>query len=328
MSLKYVLTQAGNKIGLDPSEPSQRSVLLRYANEAADEMYTQADVDGSLVEQVFKVNGDQTISLPEYVGRVRAMREYYSQIPWHVRQLRPRYNVANWQDGWRGFRLKGKQALQATITNQSQVVVTVATVEDPPVVVSLSGSTDTAALVSEQITMTTTQMLSVNEYNDLTAVKKDRVNSVNVVVSDVDGKLLTTIPNNRLQALYQIIDVSMSPWLPQSNSTQDHWLEILYKMPLPWFSGDDDEFPVPGYDNAWVNKVMQLYSEEQGKGDQAAAYDAKATRTMARILEDQNKATEDCVSLVPNPHDTLMPRIRPRRPGRYRSGYMGRYGAI
>ena len=58
MSLKYILSQAGSKMGLDPEEDSERRVLLRYANEAARELYKQADMAGSLMEQVFKVNGE------------------------------------------------------------------------------------------------------------------------------------------------------------------------------------------------------------------------------------------------------------------------------
>ena len=64
MSVQLILSLAGDKMGLNPSLASQRAVLLRFLNEAAEELYDQSDPIGSLAEQVFKVNGDQTISCP------------------------------------------------------------------------------------------------------------------------------------------------------------------------------------------------------------------------------------------------------------------------
>jgi len=314
-------------MGLDPSDTGQRAVLLRFANEAADELYNQADIPGSLVEQVFKVNGDQTISLPAYVGRIRAIREYSSQVPWHINQMRPRYNQQNWKDCWRNWRMKNQQCLQATITNQSVLVYTTAAVENPPVVVTVTGPTATATLATESVTLSSTQVTGTVNFLDLVSARKTSANNYDITISDVDGKLLTTIPNNELEAKYQIVDVSLSPWLQQTQSQLDHYVELLYKKILPWYSLDSDEFPAYGYDNAWVNKGLQLWMEEQGKADLAAGYDAKATRTVARRVEDENRATEDTVSLVDNPHDCIQPRIRPRRPGRYGGySYPSRFG--
>lgn len=322
MSVQYILSQAGSKMGLDPTIPTDstvstgRSVLLRYLNEAARELWEQADVPGCLMEQVFHVNGDQTISLPSTVGTIRAIRELDSQVPWHINQMRPRYNVYNWKDNWRNWRIRNTQALMATVTNQSVGVLSVPRVETPPVVVTVSGNTLDASNVSEVITMDTASKMTVNNFLDYNAVTKNRINTCDVSLKDVDGKLLTVIPNNELEASYQIIDVSACPWLPQSNGTVDNYLEILYKKSLPVFQNDGDEYPAQGYDDVLVNKIMQLWCEEQGKASEALAWDAKATRTMARIKENQNMETEDMVALQPNPHDTLHSRIQPgqRRP--------------
>lgn len=322
MALKYILAQAGAKMGLNPNATTSRQVLLRFINEAMDELYSQSDMAGSLDEKVFKVNGDQTVALPYFVGDVRAVREYSSQIPWNINQQRPRYNQSNWSDSWRGFRLKGVQALMDSVTNQSSVKVVVGKVETPSVVVTISGPTLLASSISEVVTMDALTKTTTNQFLDITSVKKDRVNDSDVTVNDVDDKLLTIIPNNMLYAQYQIIDVSLCPWLSQDTGRLDHYLEILYKKALPWMSNDGDEFP-PGsmYDNIIVNKVLQLWKEEQGKGDEAMAYDAKATRGLARKHEEQNRATQDAVALVGNPHDDLLPRVRSRRPGRYGGGY-------
>jgi len=326
MGVKYIFSQAGAKMGLNPSDVDSRNTLARYLNEAANELYDQVDMPGSLMEQAFKVNGDQTISCPSYVGKIRAAREIDSHIAWHINQLRPRYNQFNWMDMWRNLRLKNRQCLMATVVNTSNGVLTVSVVENPPITVSLTGPTITATNISEDVVMSALSVNTVNQFTDYTSVKKDRVNNCDVTLSDVDGTVLTIIPNDQLSANYQIIDVSSCPWLPTTTSTLDHYLEILYKKALPYLINDNDEFPAQGYDDILVNKMNQLWAEEQGKADVAMAYDTKATRSLARKIEDQNRGTEDVVSLVANPHDALMPRIRHGRRRYYRTSGSRGYG--
>jgi|SRR5882724_4042251 len=309
MSVGYILRQAGAKIGQNPQDPGERLTLLRFLNEAARELYVQSDMPGSLQELTFKINGDQTVTMPMFVGRVRAAREAASQMAWHFNQIRPRYNQFNWTDAWRNYRLKNKQALMATVVNESVGVITVPEVEDPPIIVSLSGPITKASLINEQVVMDATSKSTVNQFKDYTSVKKDRKNNFDVTLSDVDGKLLTVIPNNQLVAQYQILDVSAMPWLPQDTSVVDNYVELLYKIALPYLSEDDDEFPGFDYDDIIVNKMMQLWKEEQDKVEGAQLYDGKATRSLARLVEEQNRETEDMIALVSNPHDTLLRRI-------------------
>lgn len=323
MSVKNILALAGGKMGLNPAAPNERAVLVRFLNEAAEELYKKSDPPGSLMEQVFKVNGDQTISCPSYVGKIRAVREYASMQAWHINQMRPRYNQFNWVDMWRNYRLKNKQALMASVTNQSVGVLTVTAVENPPVIVSVSGPTTTATLLSEQIVMDSVSKPTINQFLDYSSVKKNRVNAYDVVLSDVDGKVLTIIPNNVRVAQYQIIDVSSCPWLPQNTSKFDNYVEILYKKALSYLLLDDDEFPAFDYDYVIVNKMMQLWAEEQEKVDIASAYDAKAIRSAGETLEDQNRGTEDVVAFVAHPHDSLLKRIGIGMRRRY-SLYTGR----
>lgn len=339
MSVGYCLRQAGVKMGLNPNAQASRLTLLRFLNEAAIELYDQSDMPGSLMEQVFKVNGDQTISCPWYVGKIRGAREVDSHVAWSINQLRPRYNQFNWPDMWRNLRLKNTQALMVSVTNESKGVISVPTIEDPAIIVSVNGPTPSSSESAESITMDSSctpvtdssgiiayTKTTQNSYLDFTSVKKNTVNDYDVTLKDVDGKVLTVIPNNQLEARYQIIDVSQCPWLAISTSTLDHYMEILFKRRLPQFYNDTDEFPAQDYDNIIVNKMIQLWYEEQGKTDLALAYDTKATRSLARKTEDQNRATEDVVATVANPHDVILPRIRQGRRKYYR-GYGSRgYG--
>lgn len=322
MSLGYVLAQAGAKMGMNPSQPSDRLVLLRFANEAAEELYDSFDPPGSLMEEVFKVNGDQTISMPYYVGEVRGVRESDSWATWHINQLRPRYNQFNWPDAWRNIRLKNTQCLAATIINQSVGVFTVKAVEDPPVTLTIAGRTDDSAEMNETVVMDSTTKMTVNQYSDYSLLRKDRCNTYDITLSDVDGRFMSIIPNNMLESLFQVYDVSMCPWTQQNTSVQDHYLEILFKKALPWYQNDSDTFPAQKYDNIWVNKILQLWAEEQGKMSDALAWDAKATRSAARKKENRNESTEDKVAVTANMHDTLLPRVRAGRHRYLRGRFM------
>jgi hypothetical protein len=165
---------------------------------------------------------------------------------------------------------------------------------------------------------------TVNCYSDYTTViKPDGVNQYDITLSDVDGNILTVIPNCMKEAIYQILDVSMFPFLPGSNANPlANYLEILYKKALPYLSNDSDSFPSKtNYDDVLVNKMMQLWMEEQNKPDIALAYDSKATRSLARKHEDQNRATEDEIALARNPHDRIHARVSGSR--RFYLGWWG-----
>lgn len=310
MSVKTILAIAGPKMGLSPSDSGQRDVLLRYLNEGAQELYDQSDIEGSLMEAVFPVDGNQQIVLPSYVGSLRAMREYSAQIAWNSRNMIPRYAQANWSQQWRNWRAKGTSATHSPITNEAAVVLSVHTVESPAVVVSISGPTEHASMVSEQVTLDATNKQATINFTDIKALVKDRVNNYDITVSDLDGNELAVIPNNQLKTQYRLYDVSMYPWSTPATDQSSNLMEVLYKNILQWLSNDDDEFPVVGMDNVIVNKMLQLWNEDQGKPELALSFDQKATRTLARKQEDTNRGQEHIVTFGEHPHDTLLRRNR------------------
>jgi hypothetical protein len=273
---------------------------------------------GSLMEALFKINGDQTVAFPSYVGDLRAARPYDTQVPIHINQMRPRYNIVNWPDMWRNYRIKNKHPLRTSVKNESTNTVVVSAVETPPIVVTVSGSTEDAENVSETLVMDSLEKETVNTYTDINSFTKDRVNTCNVSLQDADETELAMIPNNQLESRYLIIDVSIFPWANNDGgSTQAQWIEVLYKKRLTILSNDSDEFPATGYDDVLVNKTIQLWYEEQGNVDLALVFDTKATRTLARIHENENRATEDVIAMVQNPHDTLLNRVQTRSSGFY-----------
>ena len=324
MALQYILQQVGYKAGLNPGDTGQRSVLLRFVNTSAKELWEMSDMSGSLMEQYFKVNANQEIALPDYVGSVRAMRQAWEHIALKLSQMRPRYNQFNWSDEWRNWRIKGLHTLQAALTNQSQLLLNVEAVETPPITVNVSGSSAGSSIISETVIMNATQVPTVNEYNDVTAFTKTAVSQFNVVMADIDGNQISYLANNKLKAQFQIIDVSSAPWFPPNVNPLLGWIEVLYKKALPWFQNDNDEFPAVGYDEVIITKCLQLYYEEQGNINLATAFYQKAQQMLAQIHENANRGTDDEVALVENPHDIINPRIGFGRDWRYAYRITGR----
>lgn len=324
MPLSYILSQVGAKMGLNASDTGQRNVMLRFVNEAATELYHMSDMAGCLEEQYFKINPNQTLSLPHYVGQIRAMREAYQHTALTLSQMRPRYNQFNWEGEWKNWRLKGLQTLQTSLTNQSNLVLTVAAVETPPVTINITGPGVGSSNLSETIVMDATSKQTTSQFLDVTSFTKTTVNQYDVMLSDIDGNQLSYIPNNELKAQFQIVDISTSPWYPPNINPLLGWVEVLYKKALPWFQNDTDEFPAVGYDNIIVNKCLQLYYEEQSNPQLAMAYYQKANQSLAQIHEDANRGTDDVVSMVAHPHDQMNPRVGFGRDWKYAYRITGR----
>ena len=324
MALNYILTQVGNKIGKNPALDGDRKVMLRFVQEAARELYAVSDMAGCYDEQYFKVNSNQTIELPDYVGQIRAMRESETIIAIKLSQMRPRFNQIPWPDEYRTWRILGLQTLQTTLKNQSELVLGVSQVENPPVVVNISGSSDGSAMISESVTMDAITKTTVNHYNDVSSFTKNTVNSYNIILSDIDGNQISYLANNKLKASFQIIDISTAPWFPAIASPLLGWVEVLYKRALPWFSNDNDEFPAVGYDDVIVNGVLQLWYEEQGNVQGAMAWMQKKISSLAAIHEDMNRGTDDVVSMVRNGHDDINPRVGFGRDWRWAYRIQGR----
>jgi len=324
MALYYILQQVGFKTGLNPADSNQRAVLLRFANTAAKELYSQSDMAGCLEEQYFKINANQTISLPEYVGQIRAMREAWSHIAIKLSQMRPRYNQFNWPDEWRNWRVKGLQTLQTSLQNQSKLVISATAVEAVPATINISGPSLGSSNVSETLVLSSTSVQTANSYLDVSAFTRNAAGQYDIVLSDIDGNQISYIPNNKLKAQFQIVDISTSPWFPANVNPLLGWVEVLYKKSLQWFDNDNDEFPAPGYDEVWINKCLQLWYEEQNNIQVATSYYQKATMLLAQIHEDANRGTDDVIAFVENPHDRINHRTGFGRDWQYAYRITGR----
>ena len=304
MSVEYILDRAGKKLGVNPNDNHQRSIMLAYLNEGAQELYEESDMVGSLVEDSFYVQGNKTIALPSNVSSIRAVREKESKYPWNLSNLTERYAYNTLEQDDRTWRIKGYEPFKVTPTSFSgmKAVVTAAM---STITITVVGSAAGISRTFEDITLSGTSNVFSTTFTSIESIIKSDVCTYDINIKESDDTVVAVIPNNEKESQYLIVDVSEFPWESDAAQNDEHTLEVVYKKKLPYLSKDSDEFPADGYDNIIVNKVMQLYMEEQGKLEEAMLYDKKASRSMGRRNSDLQRGQRQKVRFDKHPHDKL-----------------------
>jgi len=304
MSVEYILDRAGKKLGINPNDNHQRSIMLDYLNEGAQELYEESDMVGSLVEDSFYVQGNKTIALPSNVSSVRAIREKESKYPWNLSNLTERYSRNNISQEDRTWRIKGYEPFKVTPTSFSGMKA-VATAAMSSITLTVVGSASGITKAFEDVALSSTSDAFSTTFTSIESIIKSDVCTYDISIKQSDDTVVAVIPNNEKESRYLIVDVSKYPWESDAAADDEHTLEVLYKEKLPYLSKDSDEFPADGYDNIIVNKVMQLYMEEQGKIEEAMLYDKKASRSMGRRNADLERGQLQKVRFDKHPHDKL-----------------------
>ena len=331
MSVEYVLDRFGKKVGMLPSDTSQRALLLDYLNEAAQELYEQSDMPGSLEEAEFYVQGDKTVALPADVYTVRSIREKAGgNAMWDTEPLTARYRENNWDTNHSKFRVKGYSPLKVslptaiteaanstdklvvrtygitTISDDYEVVIK--TPYSEAFLVSVTGiSAVTSAVSSATATLVPSNNVAITDIISFARTLEPTATSGLVQLIDhADNSIVyAEIPSNRMESRYLIVDVSEFPFSSSAAEDDSHTLQILYKKALPRLQNDTDEFPAVGYDNILVSKCMELFLEEQGKIEEAILHDRKASRSLARRQADLERGQEQKVVFKRHNHDKL-----------------------
>jgi hypothetical protein len=330
MSVEYILDRFGKKVGMLPSDTSQRALLLDYLNEAAQELYEQSDMPGSLEEAEFYVQGDKTVAMPADVYAIRSVREKSGRNEeWETESLSARYRENNWETNHAKFRIKGYSPLKVSLptsitdaanstnklvvraygitTTDDDYEVVVKTPYSEALLVSVAGPAVADATASTNVTLAPSNNVTVKDIISFARTNKPTA-TVGVVqlIDYADNNIVyAEIPSNRMESRYLIVDVSEFPFSSSAAEDDSHTLQVLYKKTLTRLQNDTDEFPAPGYDNILVSKCMELFLEEQGKLEEAILHDRKATRSLARRQADLERGQEQKIVFKRHNHDKL-----------------------
>lgn len=244
----------------------RREMLVKVVNQAAKEIYSRVDLPRVLKECYLEVTRDTTITLPPFVGELRAVRNCRDKQD--IVDLRPRYSLNDWQQKWDKFRLVGEGAINRELLNTAPVSVEYSAA-DAALSVTLIGETDESNRAVDTVTMTGASVLGTKNFININKIRKNKITENVVKIYDADGVLLSEIYADQFEARYLVVDISEYPDL-RDCSEDCYVLELLYKPRLGQLFFDHDEFPVSGQDDLIVLKTLQLLAERNPGEEQRA----------------------------------------------------------
>tara|TARA_R100000306_G_C4357869_1_gene133717 strand:+ start:286 stop:1287 length:1002 start_codon:yes stop_codon:yes gene_type:complete len=333
-----MLERFGAKVGLSASDTNQRNVMLGILNEAAQYVYEETDIVGSLVEDEFYVAGNQRIAMPKEVYAIRAMREKTSKVPWKLTDQRAEYQSNNWISDLSCWRIIGyspiKTSLSSDVTavDRSSGVLTAKWYNDSSADEKLTivyktnqvnltnvtsgidqeypgGSTDYS--ISPNLNYDIEDIISITRSGQVAT--ETRGGKIQIIDTNTPSIIYAELDYDEKESRYLMVDVSEYPWDETSAADDEHTLQVLYKKSLKYFNQDTDMFPAPNYENIIVTKMMQLWLEEQGKHQEAVLMDGKVSRDLGRRSTDLERGQIHKVQFHRNPHDNITNGVRIRR---------------
>ena len=119
------------------------------------------------------------------------------------------------------------------------------------------------------------------QFVSVDSIRKSSATDVDVIVTDIDGRELASIPNNELNSVYKVFQILERSEYPTSIMLY----EVLYKQRYQPFINDYDEFTCGDiYDESiyWAT-LSKIYQREDGKEQKAMMCHNKAEACMTRI---------------------------------------------
>lgn len=314
MSLAKILLDISNELSISAQNDNERLYLIGKINDAGKELWESNDLPGSLRECTFNIDTaaqeSSQVSLPFYVDKIRGLRFSAIQggkIP--LNDQRPRYYYGR---GWgaNSFAFpwrKTREAypLQREIVNASVLTFTVALVEIEDIIINIVGKTDNSDRFNEVVTIVAGTLTadSIGNYEDITTLSKNAVNTNNIIVTDVEGNEISIIPNSELAPRYTIIALvdanTQFNVIPNYNCYSS--VDVLYKQRFTPLVNLSDEYPAPNCDRLLFYKFSEFYwSQQPGNEDRAILAARKTAQILNSLNGDDEAAQERELQWEPN----------------------------
>lgn len=291
MGLDYIIRRVAKYAGMTAynTNLAQRAVLLDIINQAADEIYSRGDLPIQLREVYIRSTSNKELTLPTFVGELRAIRSSFWNDKWELQSMAQRYMQSEWKTTWKNWRIVGESPVNADIANASPGTIEIAAA-DPTVVVTLVGETNDSNRAKETVILSSTSVAWTKSYFSYLRIYKNKITDTNIILKDNAGLELAILYADQLESRYLIVDVSQYPDLTGSECPDGTYaMEVLYKPRRNILYYDEDCFPLDGYDNIIVLKAKQILTEdEEGKEDRAFLMHQKSEMRLTQTIEDKS----------------------------------------
>ncbi|NBR87738.1 MAG: hypothetical protein EBS84_20180 [Proteobacteria bacterium] len=304
-----ILTELSQELGRDLSVATDRTWLLTQINHAAQELYNSDDITGCEHEQILVLGQtDQQIVLPWYVGHLIGVRRYEFRDNIQQVDMRPRYARSGWKKPFQQYpyfqwRQKGKVALSRNLTDEAALTVSLpeGTTAAETFTVTIVGSNSQSARVRETVTFAAGERTKTTEqfFSDVLSIIKSRETTYDLVVTDVAGNEVSSIPSHMRSAMFNLVQVLDR----NEQQSQSQLVEILFKQQYEPYVSDTDVF-TPGavYEKVVYWKTLEhCFAKLDGKEDKAAMCGNKAQAVLANILANQCSQLEMAIDFGRNP---------------------------
>lgn len=293
------------KADLGLSDNNARAIALRYMNEAAQELFSVDEILGCEREVIINIpNDSQQITLPHFIGKVIAVRDYNTQIKIDKVDVRPRYAQSEpWFDyqlfKWR---FKGLSSLSKDILSQTLISARfVAGSSAKPLKVYLTGSNAQSSRFVEELTIpdSSTTVTTTKFFSSVISIAKQDQNDVDVEFLDADGNIISYLPCNQLSSsfiLIQVFDKSTN------NPVCDQSVEVLYRERfVPYFLDTDIFQAGEQYERAVLERAKAaFYDTLDNKKTQAQACYNNARVIVSQLVSDATAPLDVRVTQSPN----------------------------
>lgn len=289
MPLIDILSNLAAELGTRISEPTEKAWLIAQINAASKDFYAAYDFHGCEREQIVNIDpNQQQISLPYYVQKVIAVRDYNTRYPFTQEDMRPRYLRNTWLRPFMGFpyyrwRIKSQNsATQCDITNAGIITVSIPSANSTLFSVIITGGTANATREQEVLTFPigTTSVTSSKMFQTIDSIRKTSPTELDVTISDMDSNVLAVIPNTELFTQYML--VQLLDRLEYRSEVLS--AEVLFKQRFNALVNDYDGFPCgDSYDQAFFFKSLARIYGLRGDFEKSQVYTMKAESDAALI---------------------------------------------
>lgn len=317
MSLKLIRAKIAAETGFHPeSSDDDKNYLNLEINNIANDLYSEHDLVGSLKEIIifFELTA-KLVSLPSYVGEVRASRYYDSPFILTLRDIRPRYSSSGFTKQILDPREIGVSTLFNQITNASVLKFSLpeGEVESTDLEIDIIGATPVSTNIQEKLILIAGQntITSINNWVEApTSILKNRYNSFDILVTDIEDNELALIPNSELNSRYKVFQVRDDNLIGQISANS---LEVLYKEAFIPLVNDNDEFLKSIYDEVLFWKFLYEYwSKQEGKESLAESAREMLVTKFGIKNRDNQKGKKSEMQYVDNKFYSLFDRASRR----------------
>lgn len=275
------------------TDMTSRDDILREINYAWAEIWNSDDLPNSVFEiSVSPADNTPRITLPYFVGFLRAVKANLGRIRVDLNTPRPYYQDETYNQSPYTWRILGKHPLSRTIENATRLKFTVAEAQTMQFTVTVIGTDDHGAEVRDQIVFAVGDLekFSNKNFTDVSGISKDKFTTCNVNIlglytdsADVDYGFIPNLEYEVWNTVIQVTDKCTQC------CTNCRCFDVLYKRtpPLLYY----DEQPVQ-FQEVLMQKTLEWITVPKEGQEKLAEFYANKGRALLTNYNHNDQAVE------------------------------------